>query len=660
MFPATIFHNRLIAKMSPSKSRTAWLCLGLVVIACGFLYQPGLTGSLYYDDIRPLSGLANIVDLDSALYFISSEISGPLGRPLAMLSFLLHVEDWPGAIENIFLFNVLLHLANGALVALLAHRLLSLRGLPGSAPAWIAVGAATLWMLMPLQASSSLIAVQRMATLSAFFVLAGLLIHVQGIAIEDRRPALGAGLQALGLVGFTLLATFTKENGILLPVFALVLQTTLLADHTSPGRLRSLRTFAGGVALAIVLAYLAYSAIRSGGVFGGREFNLIERIQTQPLILLEYLREAFAPRPYSLHPFHDGYPKVGSLAEHPVALFAAVLWSTFTLLAIRFRRRYPVAAFAVLWFLAAHVLESSVLGLELYFEHRNYLALFGPCLALGWTVGRTPVPYRRLAVAGFAAYLATLGAILFHVTSLWGDKVDAAETWFVHAYKSSRAAEHLALLYLEQGHFNEAYQVMRIQVDDCPQCLASVTQAALLACAAGDAQQTRNYFAQAEALAIEARNVSGATSVLNAMHNAVEEEKCTLLGYDQLETLNRSLLRHQTSGLGALSRKAIHINLQRIAMTRDDAKTALDHLKQAWDADHDRALGHAIVLRLLDRQAVEDAKAFHRDELCRDFPKHPVIGRAARKRCDESMQAILEAERSHPLKIGDIGTASKP
>ncbi len=59
-------------------------------------------------------------------------------------------------------------------------------------------------------------------------------------------------------------------------------------------------------------------------MFGGREFNLLERIQTQPLILLEYLREAFAPRPYGLHPFHDGYPKVGSLAEHPVALFAVI------------------------------------------------------------------------------------------------------------------------------------------------------------------------------------------------------------------------------------------------------------------------------------------------------------------------------------------------
>ena len=644
----------------PLLRRAAWAGFVLLLIGTYLLYHPGLGGALYYDDIRPLSGLANVVDLDSALYYLSSEISGPLGRPLAMLSFLLHVEDWPGAVENIFLFNVLLHLANGTLVALLAHRLLSLRGLPGSAPSWIAVGTAALWMLMPLQVSSTLIAVQRMATLSAFFVLAGLLIHVQGIAIEDRRPALGAALQALGLVGFTLLAMLAKENGILLPVFALVLQTTLLADRTSSGHLRSLRTVAGGAALAIIVAYLGYGAIRSGGVFGGREFDLLERIQTQPLILLEYLREAFAPRPYGLHPFHDGYPKIGSLAEHPVALFAAILWPTLAALAIRFRRRHSVAAFAVLWFLAAHLLESSVVGLELYFEHRNYLALFGPCLALAWAVGRTRAPYRRLAVAGFAAYLATLAAILFHVTSLWGDKLDAAETWFVHAYKSPRAAEHLALLYLEQGQLDEAYQVMRIQVDDCPECIASVTQAALLACAAGDAQRTQGYFKQAERLAIDARNVGGAVSALNAMHNAVEEGKCTLIDYDQLDALNRSLLRHQTVGLGALSRKAIHINLQRIAMARGDADIAFEHLKEAWAADRDRTLGHAIIHRLIERRAIDAAEAFHREELCRDLPKHPVLARAAREQCDESMQAILGAASRHPQHTGDTKTGSTP
>ena len=42
----------------------------------------------------------------------------------------------------------------------------------------------------------------------------------------------------------------------------------------------------------------------------------------------------------------------------------------------------PVLAFAVCWFLACHLLESSALPLELVFEHRNYQASVGVWLAL--------------------------------------------------------------------------------------------------------------------------------------------------------------------------------------------------------------------------------------------------------------------------------------
>ena len=36
-------------------------------------------------------------------------------------------------------------------------------------------------------------------------------------------------------------------------------------------------------------------------------------------------------------------------------------------------RKYPAASFGILFFFLNHVVESSVVGLELVFEHRNYL-----------------------------------------------------------------------------------------------------------------------------------------------------------------------------------------------------------------------------------------------------------------------------------------------
>jgi tetratricopeptide (TPR) repeat protein len=47
-------------------------------------------------------------------------------------------------------------------------------------------------------------------------------------------------------------------------------------------------------------------------------------------------------------------------------------------------RRYPVVSFGVLWYLAGHSLESGILGLEIAFEHRNYIPSLGVFLCLSY------------------------------------------------------------------------------------------------------------------------------------------------------------------------------------------------------------------------------------------------------------------------------------
>ena len=47
------------------------------------------------------------------------------------------------------------------------------------------------------------------------------------------------------------------------------------------------------------------------------------------------------------------------------------------MIALYFRRAYPFISFSILFFLASHILESTVFPLELIYEHRNYLASYG-------------------------------------------------------------------------------------------------------------------------------------------------------------------------------------------------------------------------------------------------------------------------------------------
>ena len=295
------------------------LALMLLVLTIGFCYFPGITGSFYYDDIRPLSRLADVTDFSSALYFVSTETSGTLGRPLAMITFLLNVNDWPDNQSGFFIVNIILHIFNGLLVFGLSYFISLLFFRESSKNYWIGLGAAAFWLVLPLQVSTSLIAIQRMAGLSAFFVFSGLLLYVYGLhqqnsnSLTNNKNTVGLAPQLTGLFICTLLAMFSKENGILLPVFALVLELTVLRQIPGINHRRKLRIYGCSLGLITILAYLCFFTFNSNNILIGRNFTLTERLITQPQILLEYLQLAFLPNVNAFNPFHDNYQHVEQL-----------------------------------------------------------------------------------------------------------------------------------------------------------------------------------------------------------------------------------------------------------------------------------------------------------------------------------------------------------
>ncbi len=94
---------------------------------------------------------------------------------------------------------------------------------------WAALLGASLWMLHPLFVSTTLYIVQREAMLPATFELIGLLLWLRGRRlILSGRHKRGIAWMLAGLGGGTLLALLSKADGALLPLFALVIEWTLL------------------------------------------------------------------------------------------------------------------------------------------------------------------------------------------------------------------------------------------------------------------------------------------------------------------------------------------------------------------------------------------------------------------------------------------------
>ena len=438
----------------------------LAVLLTAFLiYRPGLTGPFLLDDQPNLQALANSRGADlgaDILAFLASGRSGPTGRPLSLLSFFIDDYAWPSDPDQFKYTNLLLHLLNGALITWLALRLALVARAPNQRATLIAITVGTLWLLHPLNVSTVLYVIQRMTILSTMFMLVGLLAYTYGRQILYRRPTAGFVWIATGLIGGTTLAVLSKENGILLPVYALVIEMFLFQPREIgvPPRWRRARIALLLVPSGALTAYLLFKTLDPASGYSGRPFSLSERLLTQSRVLWDYAGQIVVPRIQGTGLFHDDYVISRSLFDPISTIIAVGLWALVVTAAVHLSQRLPLLVFGVLWFLGGHLLESTSLPLELYFEHRNYLPMFGFLFAASFALSNY-MTTRMGAVTGalLAASLATaLATITWSQAKVWSSPYTLAAVWSVEKPESPRAQQMAANLWLAQGDYQRAKQ----------------------------------------------------------------------------------------------------------------------------------------------------------------------------------------------------------
>ncbi len=363
------------------------LIVSLAGVLLAALYAPGLQGGFFFDDEPSILYAEGVqlrsLSVESLQEALSSGRSGPSGRPLAQLSFALNYY-FSGF--NPFVFkatNLAIHAVGGLLVFWLALRLFAAAG-PGMKPrqrTMLSGLLAALWLLHPIQLTPILHVVQRMTSLSALFLLSALLLHVR--AREDGGRS---GWLYLMLAWGVLwpLSCLSKESGALFPCFALAWE--LIVRRAAQGRLdRFARAFAvlAGLTFLGLAIYLALPAGRwlwAGYDF--RPFTLAERLLTEGRVLWFYLSLILLPRLGAFGLYHDDIAVSAGLLDPWTTLPAWAGLIGLAWLAWRARDRMPLMTFGIAWFFIGHLLESTVLPLEIAHEHRNYLPLFGVLLAV--------------------------------------------------------------------------------------------------------------------------------------------------------------------------------------------------------------------------------------------------------------------------------------
>jgi hypothetical protein len=398
-------------------------------------YQPALSGAFQLDDAQNLVGLAVVEDSASFADFVLSGTAGPGGRPLALLSFAMQADEWQNGAEAFLRVNILIHLFNAVILAACLYQLSLLQSIARDRAAVIAAVAAGCWVLMPLLATASLLVVQRMTTLSALFALLGLLGYLMARRRLESSPTKSMVGMSVSLGVGTVLSMLCKETGVLLPVLVLVLEATVLTRPVSVSYWRAWHSIVLVLPMVVIAAYLVTRFAYSDADIARRGFTGWERLLTEAGLLWVYLQKALLSSAGALGVYQPS-PEVSHSLFGARALLSSLAWLVLTGVSIIYRRRWPLLALAVLWFLGAHSLESTVLPLELYFEHRNYLPIVGPVYAAVAVLILGGAHLRRAAMVLIPLYMVTSIFVLYSFASLSGDPSMSSRYW-AHRYPDS-------------------------------------------------------------------------------------------------------------------------------------------------------------------------------------------------------------------------------
>jgi hypothetical protein len=428
-----------------------------------FVYQRGLFGTFALDDYHnitnnPPLAIGNL-NFDTLKQAALSSASGPLGRPITMLSFAANhyvsgFDPFPFKVTNL-----VIHMINGVGIFLLTSLLLRVYRerfqpeLSLTYTHWVSVAVAGAWLLHPFNLTSVLYVVQRMTSLSAFFSIWGLFLFLWGRARVYHGKSFGFAAILASLFVFTSLAALSKENGALLPLLMFLIEITLFNFQTN---IRSVRGFLAGLyVLSLALPAVAgfvYTLVHPEWLMQGyqaRDFTLSERLMTEGRVMWFYMKQIILPSVGEMSLYHDDIAISHTLLKPVSTVFslAALLGLTFAALFVR--KRAPLIAFGLLFFLSGHVVESTIVPLEIAYEHRNYFPMYGILLILFFYI-LYPLNYANTLRLRHVVAILLISLFSFNTyirADKWSNPFDLALSEVVNHPDSLRANAEMANVY---------------------------------------------------------------------------------------------------------------------------------------------------------------------------------------------------------------------
>jgi protein O-mannosyl-transferase len=396
-------------------------------------------------------------------------------RPVPMLTFAL---NWYVGKDKVFGYHVvnnMIHLVTTIFLFLTVLNLLMSPNLKGKYQGneyTIAFLAAILWAVNPIQTQAVTYIVQRMASLAALFYIIGIYFY-----LKIRRSAPGSH-RLLFIAGCLLsffLALGSKENAVTFPIAIACIEILFYQDLSNRITRRkvalALTISVVFMAAFLVLLYIKGDIARILKGYERRTFTPGERLMTEARIIIYYLSQIFYPIAFRLSLVHDIH--ISTSFFKPWTTIPAIL-AIISLLGIGFSQtiKRPIVALAILFYFMNQAIESTIIPLELIFEHRNYLPsffLFFPiATGLVWITNyfRRKNPFiQKLLVVSVAGLILSFTAGTIARNKAWATEKTLWEDCIKKAPEMARPYHNLAYYhYRKIGDVNKAMALYKISL----------------------------------------------------------------------------------------------------------------------------------------------------------------------------------------------------
>jgi tetratricopeptide (TPR) repeat protein len=448
---------------SGNAPRRETLLLFMLAVIVVLIYAETLTTPFIFDDIHNIRENPHIrIPFPSFKNLAWAGFHSPIAtRPVANISFALNYYFNGYNPVGYHLVNILVHLASGCFLFYLVKLTLHTPALHAryAEYGWIPFFTAFIWLVHPLQTQSVTYLVQRMNSMAAMFYVLSLLLYLKFRMSDGGRSK---WLYLGGCILVAVLALGTKEISATLPGFIILYEWFFFQRLSLQWAQKRLLIFVGLLALIALIStiYLEYElSARISDSYNGRHFTMMERVLTQFRVVVFYISLLIWPHPARLSLDHD-FALSYSLTNPMTTLPAMALIIGLIILAIVFAGREPLLSFCILWFFGNLVIESSVIGLELIFEHRNYLP------SMMAVLGAVVLVFRFLKPAWKGATALFLVAILFTFWTFqrnkdWVDEITLYQDCVKKAPAKARPYNNLGAALMRANRLTEAVEQLQ-------------------------------------------------------------------------------------------------------------------------------------------------------------------------------------------------------